>query len=168
MSLFDDPNSPIPPISLLDPPEQHKKKGYSRELLEHMSRLLEEKLADFGVTVEVVEVNPGPVITRFEIQPAPGVKVSRISNLAKDLARSMAVVSVRIVEVIPGKSVVGIEIPNEEREMVRLSEVLSAPCLRGCHFAAVSGPGQRYCGQSGGRQPVQDAPPAGGRYDRLR
>lgn len=125
-SLFDDLDRPIPPLALLDPPEPHKKKGYSREVLEHMSRLLEEKLADFGVSVQVVEVNPGPVITRFEIQPAPGVKVSRISNLAKDLARSMAVISVRIVEVIPGKSVVGIEIPNEEREMVRLSEVLTS------------------------------------------
>jgi S-DNA-T family DNA segregation ATPase FtsK/SpoIIIE len=91
-----------------------------------MSQLLEEKLADFGVTVEVVEVNPGPVITRFEIKPAAGVKVSRITNLAKDLARSLAVLSVRVVEVIPGKSVVGIEIPNEEREMVRLSEILSS------------------------------------------
>ncbi|PTB91121.1 cell division protein FtsK, partial [Marinobacter sp. B9-2] len=86
----------------------------------------EEKLGDFGVSVEVVEVNPGPVITRFEIKPAPGVKVSKISNLAKDLARSLAVLSVRVVEVIHGKSVVGIEIPNEEREMVRLSEVLGA------------------------------------------
>jgi len=125
-SLLEDVESPIPPISLLDPPEEHKEKGYSEESLEHMSRLLEEKLADFGVSVEVVEVNPGPVITRFEIKPAPGVKVSKISNLAKDLARSLAVLSVRVVEVIPGKSVVGIEIPNEEREMVRLSEVLSA------------------------------------------
>ncbi len=123
-SLFDDIESEIPPISLLDPPEEHKERGYSKESLEHMSRLLEEKLADFGVSVEVVEVNPGPVITRFEIKPAAGVKVSRISNLAKDLARSLAVLSVRVVEVIPGKSVVGIEIPNEEREMVRLSEVL--------------------------------------------
>ena len=126
-SLFDDMESPIPPITLLDPPDERSKdKGYSQESLEHMSRLLEEKLADFGVSVEVVEVNPGPVITRFEIKPAPGVKVSRISNLAKDLARSLAVLSVRVVEVIPGKSVVGIEIPNEEREMVRLSEVLGA------------------------------------------
>ena len=125
-SLLEDVESPIPPISLLDPPEEHKEKGYSEEALEHMSRLLEEKLADFGVTVEVVEVNPGPVITRFEIKPAAGVKVSKISNLAKDLARSLAVLSVRVVEVIPGKSVVGIEIPNEEREIVRLSEVLSA------------------------------------------
>ena len=125
-SLLEDVESPIPPISLLDPPEEHKERGYSEESLEHMSRLLEEKLGDFGVSVEVVEVNPGPVITRFEIKPAPGVKVSKISNLAKDLARSLAVLSVRVVEVIPGKSVVGIEIPNEEREMVRLSEVLSA------------------------------------------
>ena len=125
-SLLEDVESPIPPLSLLDPPEERKERGYSAESLEHMSRLLEEKLADFGVTVEVVEVNPGPVITRFEIKPAAGVKVSKISNLAKDLARSLAVLSVRVVEVIPGKSVVGIEIPNEEREMVRLSEVLNA------------------------------------------
>lgn len=125
-SLLEDIESTIPPITLLDPPEEHKEKGYSEESLQHMSRLLEEKLADFGVSVEVVEVNPGPVITRFEIKPAPGVKVSKISNLAKDLARSLAVLSVRVVEVIPGKSVVGIEIPNEEREMVRLSEVLNA------------------------------------------
>jgi len=124
-TLFDD-GSPVPPISLLDPPDPNKKKGYSTDSLEHMSRLLEEKLADFGVSIEVVEVNPGPVITRFEIKPAAGVKVSRITNLAKDLARSLATTSVRVVEVIPGKSVVGIEIPNEEREMVRLSEILSA------------------------------------------
>jgi len=125
-SLLEDVENPIPPLSLLDPPDENKQMGYSEESLEHMSRLLEEKLADFGVSVEVVEVNPGPVITRFEIKPAPGVKVSKISNLAKDLARSLAVLSVRVVEVIPGKSVVGIEIPNEQRDMVRLSEVLGA------------------------------------------
>ena len=88
-------------------------KGFSKEALEGLSKLLELKLADFGITAEVTAVYPGPVITRFEIQPAAGVKVSRISNLAKDLARSLAVISVRVVEVIPGKSVVGIEIPNE-------------------------------------------------------
>lgn len=96
-SLLEDIESPIPPITLLDPPEQQQEKGYTEESLQHMSRLLEEKLADFGVTVEVVEVNPGPVITRFEIKPAAGVKVSKISNLAKDLARSLAVLSVRVV-----------------------------------------------------------------------
>ena len=85
------------------------------------------KLGDFGIEIEVTAVNPGPVITRFEVQPAPGVKVSRITNLAKDLARSLAVVSVRVVEVIPGKTVIGIEIPNEKREIIQLSQVLSSP-----------------------------------------
>src|SRR5690606_39341354 len=113
-AVYEDGGGEIPPLTLLDPAEPNQRAGYSRESLEHMSRLLEEKLSDLGVSVEVVEVNPGPVITRFEIKPAPGVKVSKISNLAKDLARSLAVLSVRVVEVIPGKSVVGIEIPNEE------------------------------------------------------
>ncbi|MFS1523601.1 DNA translocase FtsK [Microbulbifer sp. 2304DJ12-6] len=116
----------LPPLGLLDPADQNKKAGFSRESLEGLSRLLELKLKDFGVVAEVVSVLPGPVVTRFEIQPAAGVKVSKISNLAKDLARSLAVISVRVVEVIPGKSVVGIEIPNENRQIVRLSEVLSA------------------------------------------
>lgn len=116
----------LPPLSILTPPDQNQKKGYSAESLEAMSRLIELKLKDFGVIAEVVEVCPGPVITRFEIQPAPGVKASKISNLARDLARSLAVVSVRVVEVISGKTVVGIEIPNEDRQMVRLSEVLGS------------------------------------------
>ena len=116
----------LPQISLLDQPDKSKSSGYTNDSLEHLSRVLELKLQDFGITAEVAEVLPGPVVTRFEIQPAPGVKVSRISALAKDLARSMAVISVRVVEVIPGKSVVGIEIPNEKRQMVRLSEVLSS------------------------------------------
>lgn len=116
----------LPQISLLDKAEKCASRGYSAETLEAMSRMLELKLKDFGITAEVVAVQPGPVITRFEIQPAPGVKVSRITNLVKDLARSLAVISVRVVEVIPGKSVVGIEIPNEDREIVRLSEVLSS------------------------------------------
>jgi S-DNA-T family DNA segregation ATPase FtsK/SpoIIIE len=115
----------IPPISLLDPAEK-KQQSFSPESLESMSRLLEIKLKEFGVEVIVESVHPGPVITRFEIQPAAGVKVSRISNLAKDLARSLAVFSVRVVEVIPGKTTVGIEIPNEDRQMVRFSEVLES------------------------------------------
>ncbi|QLF91811.1 DNA translocase FtsK 4TM domain-containing protein [Pseudomonas sp. ABC1] len=115
----------LPPISLLDAPEK-KPKQYSPESLEAMSRLLEIKLKEFGVEVVVESVHPGPVITRFEIQPGVGVKVSRISNLAKDLARSLAMVSVRVVEVIPGKTTVGIEIPNEDRQIVHFSEVLSS------------------------------------------
>ncbi|MFP5384384.1 MAG: DNA translocase FtsK 4TM domain-containing protein, partial [Gammaproteobacteria bacterium] len=116
----------LPPLSLLDSVDKTLKKGYTREALESMSRLLELKLRDFGIEAEVTGVMPGPVITRFEIQPAPGVKASRITNLAKDLARSLAVISVRVVEVIPGKTVMGIEIPNEKREMIRLSEVIAS------------------------------------------
>ncbi len=127
VTLFDaEVSGTLPQISLLDQPDPGKRKGYSKDVLEAMSRLLELKLKDFGVDAEVVAVQPGPVITRFEIQPAAGVKVSRISNLVKDLARSLAVISVRVVEVIPGKSVVGIEIPNEDRQVVRLGEVLSS------------------------------------------
>ena len=113
----------LPPIALLDPVEESKG-GYSDDALEGMSRLLEIKLKDFNIDAQVVAVQPGPVITRFEIQPAPGIKVSKITNLAKDLARSLAVISVRVVEVIPGKTTVGIEIPNEQREMIRFTEVV--------------------------------------------
>lgn len=116
----------LPALELLDEADHRHKKGYSAETLTALSKLLEIKLADFGVIAEVVEVLPGPVITRFEIQPAAGVKVSKITNLAKDLARSLAVISVRVVEVIPGKSVVGIEIPNEDREVVNFREVLAS------------------------------------------
>jgi S-DNA-T family DNA segregation ATPase FtsK/SpoIIIE len=124
--LFDPPSAgELPPLSLLDdPPEQ--KQGYSEDSLEAMSRLVELKLKDFAIDVEVVKVSPGPIITRFELDPAPGVKVSQISNLAKDLARSLSVVSVRVVEVIPGKSFVGLEIPNENRELVTLGEILKS------------------------------------------
>ncbi|MDH5456030.1 MAG: DNA translocase FtsK 4TM domain-containing protein, partial [Gammaproteobacteria bacterium] len=115
----------LPPLSLLDdPPEQ--KQGWSKDSLEAMSRLVELKLKDFGIDVEVKSVSPGPVITRFELDPAPGVKVSQIANLSKDLARSLSVVSVRIVEVIPGKSFVGLEIPNENRQLVTLGEILKS------------------------------------------
>ena len=124
--LFETPSpGEIPPLGLLDeaPP---KVGGYSEEALEAMSRLVELKLRDFGVEVEVVAVHPGPVVTRFELAPAPGVKVSQISNLAKDLARALSAIAVRVVEVIPGKPTVGLEIPNETRELVTLGEILAA------------------------------------------
>ncbi len=115
----------IPSFGLLD---EHctKVKGYSREVLEEMGGLVEHVLKDFGVKVEVVEILPGPVITRFELQLAPGVKVSRVSGLAKDIARALSVTSVRVVEVIPGKPLIGLEIPNKHREMVSLKQVLSS------------------------------------------
>jgi len=124
MTLIDpEPNSELPALSLLDPPKPSKK-GYSEDALRALSQQVETKLADFGVAVNVVQVLPGPVVTMFELELAAGTKASRITSLSKDLARSLSTVSVRVVEVIPGKSVVGLEIPNEHREMVVLSEVL--------------------------------------------
>ncbi len=120
---------PLPPVSILDLARQDVL-TYSDEALEQMSRDLEGHLADFGVDAQVVNVAPGPVITRFEVQPAPGVKVSRISNLAKDLARALSIVSLRVVEVIPGKSVIGIEIPNRQRALVSLRAVFESPAYQ--------------------------------------
>jgi S-DNA-T family DNA segregation ATPase FtsK/SpoIIIE len=118
----------LPSLALLDE-RDIRVIGYSQTDLEEMSRLVEDILADFNVAVAVVGFHPGPVITRFELQPAAGVKVSRISSLSKDLARALSVTSVRIVEIIPGKSVVGLEIPNREREMVTLRELLVSPAF---------------------------------------
>lgn len=124
LSLFHSlPAGKLPPLSLLDdPPEQTF--GYSNDELKVLSRQLEHKLADFKVNAEVVGVYPGPVITRFEVNPEAGTKASKITGLAKDLARGLSVSSVRIVDVIPGKPYIGIEIPNSNREIVYLSEIL--------------------------------------------
>lgn len=116
----------LPPLSLLNPPSHMTDKPFANISFEELSQLVEQRLADFGVEVRVVAVHPGPVITRFELELAPGIKVSKISGLAKDISRSLSVVSVRIVEVIPGKSVIGLEIPNENRELVTLREILES------------------------------------------
>jgi S-DNA-T family DNA segregation ATPase FtsK/SpoIIIE len=118
-----------PPLELLDVPRKTGR-AFSQVQIEDLSRDLEVKLADFGVKVEVVAVYPGPVVTLFELQLAPGTKVSKITGLAKDLARALSTVSVRVVEVIPGKSVIGIEIPNQERETVFLSEILGSDAYK--------------------------------------
>lgn len=113
----------IPSLALLDPP-QEMKTGISEQDLENNARLVEAKLAEFGIKASVEEVHPGPVVTRFEMDLAPGTKVSKVTALSKDLARALSIASVRVVEIIPGKSLIGLEIPNENREVVRLSEVL--------------------------------------------
>jgi S-DNA-T family DNA segregation ATPase FtsK/SpoIIIE len=119
------PDSPLPPLALLEdaPPTQEL---VSAETLEFTSRLIERKLADFGVAVKVLAAYPGPVITRFEIEPAIGVKGAQIVSLMKDLARALSVVSIRVVETIPGKSCMGLELPNPRRQLVRLVELLSS------------------------------------------
>jgi len=124
MPLLDiEPNTELPPLGLLDPAKKSGK-GLSTDALRALSVQVESKLSDFGVTAEVTAVHPGPVVTLFELQLAPGTKASKVTNLSKDLARALSVVSVRVVEVIPGKTVIGLEIPNEYRETVFLSETL--------------------------------------------
>jgi len=118
----------MPSIDLLDRPDKAKN-PINREELEQVSRLVETILLDFKVQAKVVAVYPGPVITRFELDLAPGMKVSKISALSKDLARALSAISVRVVEVIPGKSVIGLELPNKHREIVHLSEVISCPAF---------------------------------------
>ena len=124
--LFADmPDSPLPALALLDAPETHVERP-TPETLEYTSRLIERKLLDFNVQVKVVAAYPGPVITRYEIEPAVGVKGAQIVNLARDLARALSVTAIRVVETIPGTSCMGLEIPNPKREIVRLSEILGS------------------------------------------
>jgi len=125
-SLFSDlPDSPLPPLHLLDEPEKDFE-VLSKETIEFTSRLIERKLKEFGVDVKVVAAFPGPVITRYEIEPAVGVKGNQVINLIKDLARALSVASIRVVETIPGKTTMGLEIPNPKRQIVRLQEILSS------------------------------------------
>lgn len=124
--LFEDSVGELPELSLLDVDKGTGNTGFSNEALEAMSRQVELKLKDFGIDVEVIAVEPGPVITRFELEPAAGIKASRITNLSKDLARSLSTISVRVVEVIPGKTCIGLEIPNEHREIVSLGDILKS------------------------------------------
>jgi len=126
------PDTPLPPVKLLDD-GAHDGEPLSAESLEFTSRLIEKKLSDFGVSAKVLAAYPGPVITRYEIEPAVGVKGSQIVNLVKDLARALSVVSIRVVETIPGKSCMGLEIPNPHRQTVRLSEILGSEVYADMH-----------------------------------
>ena len=119
----------LPGVELLDPVTDQAE-AVSPETLAYTSRLIENRLADFGVTVRVVSAQPGPVITRYEIEPALGVKGSQIVNLARDLARALSLVSVRVIETIPGKSLMGLELPNARRQTVRLSEILGSAAFQ--------------------------------------
>jgi DNA segregation ATPase FtsK/SpoIIIE, S-DNA-T family len=145
--LFDPPKaSELPPLKLLDDPPP-REPLYSAEALEALSRLVEMKLKDFSIEAEVVAVQPGPVVTRFELRPAPGVKASQITALAKDLARALSVLSVRVVEVIPGKSVMGLEIANEKREVVTLGEIIRSKAYDELHSPLALALGKDIGGQ---------------------
>jgi DNA segregation ATPase FtsK/SpoIIIE, S-DNA-T family len=146
VSLFADlPDTNLPPLSLLDeaPAAQET---VSIETLEFTSRLIEKKLSDFGVDAKVIAAHPGPVITRYEIEPATGVKGSQIVNLARDLARSLSLTSIRVVETIPGKNYMGLELPNPKRQIVRLTEILGSKVYNDSHSALTIALGKDIAG----------------------
>ncbi len=148
ITLFADmPDSPLPPLHLLDPATDQVE-TVSVDTLEFTSRLIERKLQDFGVTVKVVAAYPGPVITRYEIEPAVGVKGSQITNLVRDLARALSVVSIRLVETIPGKTYMALELPNAKRHMVQLSEILGSQVYAGMHSMLTIAMGKDIAGNA--------------------
>lgn len=122
--------TPVPELSILDLPDTNRKPSYSAQQLQQMAELLQIKLQEFNVKSTVVNAEPGPVVTRFEVDLAPGIKASKVTGIARDLARSLSMASVRVVEVIPGKPYIGIEVPNPTREMVRLIELLDTQDYR--------------------------------------
>ena len=146
--LFTDhPDSKLPQVDLLDQAQQ-RQELVSAETLEMTSRLIEKRLKDFGVEVRVVAAMPGPVITRYEIEPATGVKGSQIVNLAKDLARSLSLVSIRVIETIPGKNFMALELPNAKRQSIRLSEVLGSQVYHDAKSLLTMGLGKDIVGNS--------------------
>jgi len=144
-ALFAEGESPLPRLDLLDPPARQQA-TVAHETLEMTSRLIEKKLADFGVEVQVVAAQPGPVITRYEIEPATGVKGSQIVNLAKDLARSLSLVSIRVIETIPGKSLMALELPNAKRQTIQLSEILGSQVYHDAKSLLTMGLGKDIAG----------------------
>jgi DNA segregation ATPase FtsK/SpoIIIE, S-DNA-T family len=147
--LFSDmPDNKLPQVDLLDGVSGRQETTVSHETLEMTSRLIEKKLKDFGVEVRVVAAMPGPVITRYEIEPATGVKGSQVVNLAKDLARSLSLVSIRVIETIPGKNYMALELPNAKRQTIRLSEILGSQVYSDAKSMLTIGLGKDIVGNS--------------------
>ncbi len=145
--FFDAPGSALPPLHLLDEAAHNNDDLPNHEVLEFTSRLIERKLADFGVTVQVLAAYPGPVVTRYEIEPAIGIKGSQIVNLAKDLARALSLVSIRVVETVPGKSCMALELPNPKRQTVRLTEIIGSKAYSNMHSSLALALGKDIGGQ---------------------
>ena len=146
--LFTDmPDSKLPQVDLLDGAPS-KQEGVALETLEMTSRLIEKKLKDFGVEVRVVAAAPGPVITRYEIEPATGVKGSQVVGLAKDLARALSLISIRVIETIPGKNYMALELPNAKRQSIRLSEILGSQVYNEAKSLLTMGLGKDIAGQA--------------------
>ena len=169
VALFSDlpADTQLPPLALLDAPPVGAGAGLAPKRCEFTSRLIEKKLADFNVAANVVAAYPGPVITRYEIEPATGVKGSQIVNLAKDLARALSLVSIRVVETIPGKSLMGLELPNPRRQTVRLSEILGSKVYADSASPLTLALGKDIAGNPMVADLAQDAAPAGRGHHRL-
>ncbi len=161
------PDSPLPPLALLEDAPRNTE-SVSAETLEYTSRLIERKLADFGVAVKVLAAYPGPVITRYEIEPAVGVKGAQIVNLMKDLARALSVVSIRVVETIPGKACMGLELPNPKRQIVRADRDPVVGRVQRFAESTRARARQGHRGQAGHRRSRAHAAPAGRGHHRLR
>ncbi len=145
--FFDAPGGALPPLHLLAEPSHNPADLPAAETLEFTSRLIERKLADFNVEAKVLTAHPGPVVTRYEIEPATGVKGSQIVGLAKDLARALSLVSIRVVETVPGKSCMALELPNPKRQIVRLSEIIGSQAYHGMHSPLSMAMGKDIGGQ---------------------
>ena len=145
--FFDAPGEALPPLHLLDEASHNNEDLPSADTLEFTSRLIERKLADFGVSVQVMSAHPGPVVTRYEIEPATGVKGATIVNLAKDLARALSLISIRVVETVPGKSCMALELPNPRRQTVRLTEIIGAKVYHDMHSHLAMALGKDISGQ---------------------
>jgi S-DNA-T family DNA segregation ATPase FtsK/SpoIIIE len=145
--FFDAPGGALPPLHLLAEPSHNPADLPAPETLEFTSRLIERKLADFNVEAKVLTAHPGPVVTRYEIEPATGVKGSQIVGLAKDLARALSLVSIRVVETVPGKSCMALELPNPKRQIVRLSEIIGSQAYHGMHSPLSMAMGKDIGGQ---------------------
>jgi DNA segregation ATPase FtsK/SpoIIIE, S-DNA-T family len=144
--FFDAPGGALPPLHLLDEPTHKPEDLPATETLEFTSRLIERKLGDFGVEVKVLSAHPGPVVTRYEVEPATGIKGSLVVGLAKDLARALSLVSIRVVETVPGKSCMALELPNPRRQTVRLSEILGSRAYHDLHSPLAIGLGKDIAG----------------------
>ena len=145
--FFDTPGGALPPLHLLDEPKHSPDDLPGPDTLEFTSRLIERKLSDFGVEAMVLAAYPGPVVTRYEIEPAVGVKGSQIVNLAKDLARALSLISIRVVETVPGKSCMALELPNPKRQTVRLSEIIGSKAYHNLHAPLAIALGKDISGQ---------------------
>jgi S-DNA-T family DNA segregation ATPase FtsK/SpoIIIE len=165
--MLDDQGFSLPSVHLLSEARNvAKDSSLSPEALEQNARMLEGVLEDFGVKGEIIHVRPGPVVTLYELEPAPGIKSSRVIGLADDIARSMSAIAARVA-VVPGRNAIGIELPNQKRETVYLRELISQPRFRDLQGQAGAGAWQDHRRRAGDRRSGQDAAPAGRGYHRL-